>query len=119
MKNTYLTLMLAAALSAVSFSPAAIADDSVNHSGEASKHSALAASEGLRTTASVASAVVAVPVLLTGSVVVAAGSAIAESAESASQSTHHSHDNAPIVITETIITADPAPNKVKVTTTTR
>ena len=129
MKNTRSTLMLTALLSSALLTHSALADDSINHSGKASKHSALAASEGLATTASVASAVVAVPVVLTGSVVVA-GSALTESV--VDESTHALHrashqssvaHNQPLVITETIITADPAPNQVvttktKVTTTT-
>ncbi|WP_269520690.1 hypothetical protein [Alteromonas sp. BMJM2] len=129
MKNTRSTLMLTALLSSALLTHCALADDSINHSGKASKHSALAASEGLATTASVASAVVAVPVVLTGSVVVA-GSALTESVvdESAGNLHQASHQssvahNQPLVITETIITADPAPNQVvttktKVTTTT-
>lgn len=124
MKNSRSTLMLTALLGSAFLIHPAIADDSINHSGKASKHSALAASEGLATTASVASAVAAAPVILTGSVVVA-GSAVVESA--IDESTHNIHrashqssvdNNKPLVITETIITADPAPNKVVATTRT-
>ncbi|WP_333972530.1 hypothetical protein [Alteromonas mediterranea] len=118
MKNTRSTLMLTALLSSALLSHSAMADDSIDHSGKASKHSVLAASEGLATTASVASAVVAVPVVLTGSVVVA-GSAVVESARILHQASHQSsvaHDQ-PLVITETIITADPAPNQVVTTKT--
>ncbi|MEQ3640123.1 MAG: hypothetical protein ABNH03_10220 [Alteromonas sp.] len=129
MKNTRSTLMLTALLSSALLTHCALADDSINHSGKASKHSALAASEGLATTASVASAVVAVPVVLTGSVVVAGSalteSVVDESAHSLHRASHQSSvaHNQPLVITETIITADPAPNQVvttktKVTTTT-
>ena len=122
MKITPLTLMLVAALSSALCVNAVYADDSVTHSGKASKHSVLAASEGLASTATVASAVVAAPIIVTGSVVLATGSVIAESADSIAQSRHshtsNTHHNGPLVITETIITADPAPNKVKVTTTT-
>lgn len=134
MKNTRSTLMLTALLSSALLTHSVFADDSINHSGKASKHSALAASEGLATTASVASAVVAVPVVLTGSVVMA-GSALTESVVDESAHSLHranlhraSHQssvahNQPLVVTETIITADPAPNqvvttKIKVTTTT-
>ncbi|AGP83170.1 hypothetical protein I533_16095 [Alteromonas mediterranea MED64] len=118
MKNTRSTLMLTALLSSALLSHSAMADDSIDHSGKASKHSVLAASEGLATTASVASAVVAVPVVLTGSVVVAE-SAVVESARNLHQASHQSsvaHDQ-PLVITETIITADPAPNQVVTTKT--
>jgi hypothetical protein len=125
MKNTRLTLMLVTALTTATLSSNTFADDSVTHSGKASKHSVLASSQGLATTASVASAVVAVPVVVTGSAIVATGSVIAESAESVAKSARHDSSsdtsNEPIVITETIITADPAPNKVKIvskTTTT-
>lgn len=124
MKNSRSTLMLTALLSSSLLTYSAMADDSIDHSGKASKHSALAASEGLATTASVASAVVAVPVILTGSAVVA-GSAVAESvidesSRSIHGASHHSSvdNNQPLVITETIITADPAPNKVVATTNT-
>ncbi len=123
MKNTRSTLMLTALLSSALLTHSAMADDSFDHSGKASKHSALAASEGLATTASVASAVVAVPVVLTGSVVVA-GSAVAESAVNESarnlhQASHQSSvaHNQPLVITETIITADPTPNQIITTKT--
>jgi hypothetical protein len=118
MKNTRSTLMLTALLSSALLTHSAMADDSFDHSGKASKHSALAASEGLATTASVASAVVAVPVVLTGSVVVA-GSAVNESTRNLHQASHQSSvaSNQPLVITETIITADPAPNQVVTTKT--
>lgn len=128
MKNTRSTLMLTALLSSALLSHSAMADDSIDHSGKASKHSVLAASEGLATTASVASAVVAVPVVLTGSVVVAGSavvesavneSAVNESARNLHRASHQSsvaHDQ-PLVITETIITADPAPNQVVTTKT--
>ncbi|OJF69346.1 hypothetical protein BK026_11405 [Alteromonas sp. V450] len=123
MKNTRSTLMLTALLGSALLTHSAMADDSFDHSGKASKHSVLAASEGLATTASVASAVVAVPVVVTGSVVVA-GSAVVESAvnESARNLHQASHQlsvahNQPLVITETIITADPAPNQVVTTKT--
>ena len=124
MKNSRSTLMLTALLGSALLTHSVMADDSTDHSGKASKHSALAASEGLATTASVASAVVAVPVILTGSAVVA-GSAVAESViDESSRSIHGaSHhfsvdNNQPLVITEIIITADPAPNKVVATTNT-
>lgn len=122
MKNSRSILMLTALLSSALLTHSVMADDSIDHSAKASKHSALAASEGLATTASVASAVVAVPVILTGSAVVA-GSAVAESVIGESSRSIHgaSHqlsvdNNQPLVITQTIITADPAPNKVVATT---
>lgn len=124
MKNARLTLMLTALFSSALLIQTAAADDSIDHSGKASKHSALAASEGLATTASVASAVVAVPVILTGSVVIAGSavveSAVDESARNVHAASHQSSvdNNQPLVITETIITADPAPNKVIATTNT-
>ena len=122
MKHTRLTLMLMTALFGGVGINTVYADDSITHSAKASKHSVLAASEGLASTATVASAVVAAPIIVTGSVVVATGSVIAESAESIARNAHtHSETashNGPLVITETIITADLAPNKVKVTTTT-
>ena len=113
MKKTLVTLMLSALICHT-----AIADDSVTHSGKASKHSVLASSGSVATTASVASAVVAVPVVATGSVMVASGNALAESAESSQRRHKAMHANESLVITETIITVDPAPNQVKITTQT-
>ncbi|GAA0852688.1 hypothetical protein [Aliiglaciecola litoralis] len=98
-------------------STSVFAQDSVNHSGQASKHSALAASEGLASTATVASAAVAVPVIVVagtsvvaGSVISEVGTSMADSAQ-ASHASSHSHQHT-LVITERTITADPAPNQV-------
>ena len=80
-----------------------MADDSVDHASEASKHSALAGVGSLQATASVASAVVAVPVLLSGATIVAVG----ESGEAIHNSMEPA--NKPLKITDKVITADPAP----------
>jgi hypothetical protein len=88
------------------------ANDSTQHSGQASKHSVLAAGYGAASTAKVASAVVAVPLVVAGSMALTAGVASvhtgASIADATSKHTHHG----PLIITETTITADPAPNKV-------
>lgn len=124
MKNTRSTLMLTALLSSALLSHSVLADDSIDHSGKASKHSVLAASEGIATTASVASAVAVAPVILAGSVVVAAGNVVQSAVDESTSSRHGASDqssanyNEPLVITETIITADPAPNKVVTSTNT-
>ncbi len=80
-----------------------MADDSVDHSGQASKHSALAAAGSVGTVASVASAVVAVPVVLSVGAVVS----VHESAQAAHESLEHKPVK--LEITQKVITADPAP----------
>ncbi len=111
MKKCLLALMGSSILFASSVSAGA-----VDHSVQASTHSGLAVSEGLASTAMVASAVVAVPVvvvagssLVAASVVVEAGDALADSARH-SHSHHHHHRT--LVITERTITAGPAPKVV-------
>ena len=89
----------------------ACAADSVQHSGKAIKHSALAVGTSVVSTAKVASVAVAVPLVVAGSAGVAS--------VAAADSLHHKSKKVePIEITEITITADPAPNKVMVTTTT-
>ena len=89
----------------------ACAADSTQHSGKAIKHSALAVGTSVVSTAKVASIAVAVPLVVAGS----AGVVSITTAESL----HHKTQKAePMEITEITITADPAPNKVMVTTTT-
>lgn len=89
----------------------ACAADSVQHSGKAIKHSGLAAGTSVVSTAKVASIAVAVPLVVAGS----AGVASIAAADSLDHKTKKAE---PIEITEITITADPAPNKVMVTTTT-
>ncbi|WJG10813.1 hypothetical protein [Aliiglaciecola sp. LCG003] len=93
------------------------AQDSGQHSGQASKHSALAASEGLASTAVVASAAVAVPVIVVAGTSAVAGSAVVAAGDSLDKSikASHAHEHqsqTTLVITERTITADPAPNQV-------
>lgn len=113
MKRLTTALLLTLSL----FSNVTLAKDSVHHSGQASKHSAIAGSQGLASTATVASAVVAVPVvmavgasLVAGSVIVEVGDAISDSVKASHASSHTHHHT--LIITERTITADPAPNKV-------
>ena len=97
---------LISGLAILTLSCGAMADDSIQHSGQASKHSVLAATESVQTTASVASAVSVAPVVLSvGVAVIAADSA---------HSVHHSIEksNKPLPVTKRVNTADPAPNVV-------
>ena len=107
MKLTTIALIFTLSITSV----AVKAEGSTQHSGQASKHSVLAAGHGAVSTAQVASAVVAVPLVVAGSVALSAGAASVQTgasiANSASSHTHHGS----LVITETTITADPAPNK--------
>jgi hypothetical protein len=87
---------------------------SAHHSTQASKHTALAGSHGVASTAKVASAVVAAPLIVGGSVALVAGAASVKAGASIvdSANTSHSHKHRPLVITETTITADPAPDQI-------
>ncbi|GGF68377.1 hypothetical protein [Alteromonas lipolytica] len=91
-------------------SHSAMAADSVDHSGQASKHSVLASVEGVSTTAAVASAVVAAPVIVTGLSVVSA----AEASHKSVKALHAKHveNTKPLTITTRVITRDPPPSEV-------
>ncbi|WP_339724214.1 hypothetical protein [uncultured Paraglaciecola sp.] len=110
MKFTTIALVFTLCITTIT----AQAEGSTHHSGQASKHSVLAVSHGAVSTAKVASAAVAVPLMVAGSVALTAGAASVKTGTSigdlASRPAHHG----PLVITETTITADPAPNKVLV-----
>lgn len=98
------------ALIATGFSLNAIADDSVDHSQTASKHSVLASVEGTSTAVSVASAVYAAPVIVGTLATVAA----LESIDSAIDESHRSLEDdspTPLQLTDTVITRDPPPSK--------
>lgn len=83
-------------------SSAVMADNSAQHTSKAVKHSALAVTHGVASTAKVASAVVAVPLIVAGSASLAAGTSIAAS----------SVNHGPLIITEKTITVDPAPKMI-------
>ena len=101
--NTLLALSL-------SFSTVAVhAEGSTYHSGQASKHSALAVADGAVSSAKVASVAVAAPLLVVGGASVVTGSVIAESGQKIKSS--HAHQG-PLVISDKTVTADPAPNQV-------
>ena len=104
--------LLIALLGSAVVSQGAMAADSVDHSGQASKHSVLASVEGVSTTASVASAVVAAPVTITGLSVVA----VADSTHQSVKAVHASHErnSKPLTITTRVITRDPPPSEVVV-----
>ena len=95
--------------------PAFAEGGSVDHSGQASKHSVLAVAHGVGSGVKVASAVVAAPIILAGGVSLAAGStamAVGDSIASSGQRVSvHPHNNGPLEITNITITADPAPNQ--------
>ena len=108
-----LTYITGVSLLLASFS--SFAEPSANHSSEASKHSALALSHGVVGSAQVGSAVVAVPLLVTGSVAVGAGVASMELAEGASKiaSSHAKRvkhaEPVKLEVTEITITVDRSP----------
>jgi hypothetical protein len=111
MKLTTIALVFTLCITSV----AAQATDSVQHSGQASKHSVLAVGHGAMSTTKVASAVVAVPLVVAGSLAVSAGTASLKAGKYIANSASNHHHHGPLVITETTITADPAPNKIIVT----
>jgi hypothetical protein len=86
----------------------AFAADSGQHLSKAGKHSALAVSAGIATTVKVASAVVAVPLIATGSVMVVAGTMSTEAGASVMDKIDH-HDE--IIISDITVTADPSPRE--------
>lgn len=104
--NKLITTLIASLV----ISHSALAADSVDHSGQASKHSVLASVEGVSTTASVASAVVTAPVILTGMSVVA----VADSTHQSVKALHakHAQNTKPLTITTRVITRDPPPSEV-------
>jgi hypothetical protein len=108
MKLTTIALILTLSVSSIDLQ----AEGSVHHSGQASKHLVLAVGHGVVSNAKIASAVVAVPLVIVGSVAVVAGAASVQTGASILKtiSTHKPHGT--LVITQTTITADPAPNKV-------
>ena len=107
------TLLMAALLT----SPiAACASESVNHSGQASKHSVLAVGHGLHAGVKVASTAVAAPVAIVGSASLAAGSVLTESAKSLSYKSHSAKSKktkgkAALEVSETTVTVGPTPNQ--------
>ena len=78
-----------------------------DHASQASKHSALSVYHGSAATAKLGSAVVAVPLIVGGTVALSTGLAL----ESSSQSTTKVEKNAPLKITEKTITAAPSPKE--------
>lgn len=108
MKLTTIALIFSLSVTSV----AVQAEGSTHHSGQASKHSVLAVGHGAVSTAKVASAVVAVPLVVAGSVALTAGAASVQTGTSIADSASKHHHHGPLVITETTITADPAPNKI-------
>ena len=80
----------------------AFADGSSKNASKASKHSVLAIAHGTAFSAKVASGVIAVPLLVVGSVGIA-------SAQAGTALMKNAVENAPLVITEITVTADPAP----------
>lgn len=110
MKKLISTVLITAA-----FCQPLYADDSVDHSGQASKHSALASIEASKVTASVASAAVAVPVLIVGGTAVS----VAHVSHEAMKDLHQASEKPkPLPITDKVITCDPSPNQVIINQTT-
>ncbi|WJG09051.1 hypothetical protein [Aliiglaciecola sp. LCG003] len=89
------------------FAHQAQAGKAIEHSLQASKHSVLAVADGVGSVAVVASAVVAVPIIIAGQAVAASGQFVGGALQH-----EHTYPSSKLVITELIITADPAPNRV-------
>ena len=104
--------LVIALLTSIVVSQGAMAADSVDHSGQASKHSVLASVEGAASTVSVASAGVGAPVIITGMSVVA----VADSTHQSVKALHakHQQNTRPLTITTRVITRDPPPSEVVV-----
>ena len=83
--------------------------DSVHHSVQASKHSALASAHGVASIATTVSAIAAVPLIIAGGTSLMIGTVSMDAGVSAIKSVRN---NKPLTITETTVTADPAPNQV-------
>lgn len=103
MKKSSVVLLISLVLSPVVF-----ADDSVEHSGQASKHSVLASVEGVASTATVASAVAVAPVV----VAIGASMAVSAAGDAIHDSLEGSSEPRPLNITERVITVDAPPNVV-------
>ena len=104
------------------------AADSAHHTSQAGKHSALAVSQGAKSTAKVASAVVAVPVAIAGGAMLGTGIASAAvgsekvgstvaltgalGISAAAKAIDSVGKDDKLVISDVTITADPAPQKV-------
>ena len=95
-------------------SMSSFAEPASTHSGKASKHSVLALSHGVAGSAQVASAAVAVPLVVVGSVALSAGAASVElgeglskvaSSKASQKTTHHVE----LEVTEITITVDRSP----------
>ncbi len=92
-----------------------MAEPASEHSGKASKHSALAVSHGTVGSAQVASAAVAVPLVVVGSVALSAGAASVEAGEklsvvSSSNASKVTHTQpVELEVTEITITVDRSP----------
>lgn len=105
------TLVASLLIGAMAFTPVWAAD-SIDHSGQASKHSVLASVEGAAITTSVASAVVAAPVIVAGVVTVSAIEASQNVAKKVHD--HHVAHTKPLKITTRVITRDPPPSEIVV-----
>lgn len=107
---SYLTCVAVLLTSFTSF-----AEPSSEHSGKASKHSALALSHGAAGSVQVASAAVAVPLVIAGSTALSVGAASIESAEGISKVASSKASKAKhrqkiaLEITEVTITVDRSP----------
>ncbi len=86
----------------------AFAANSGQHLSKAGKHSVLAVSHGAASTAKVASAVVAVPLIASGSVMVVAGTISAEAGSTMIGMLDHNDE---IIISDITVTADPSPQE--------
>lgn len=90
-------------------SPFSFADSATEHASHASKHSVLASGHTLASGTQVASAVVAIPVIASAGVVMTSAAVEQAVSDSLNQSVAHHNKNAPLVITEIVVTVEPTP----------
>lgn len=101
------------AISLLGMSGTCLAESAASeHSGLASKHSALAGSHAVVSTTKVASAVVAAPLISAGTVTAATGELMVSSGKAMLKKSDKC--DTPLVVTEKVITVDPAPNKITI-----
>lgn len=111
------TLLTLGLLTSLAFTTPVLANSEIaHHSEQSSKHSALATSHAGASTAKVASAAVAVPIAASAVVTAGAASVALKGAEVALDIAEDFSQ--PLVVTNVVVTADPAPNQIIEKTTT-
>lgn len=100
------TLLVSTLITLSSFNSAA--QSAVEHASQGSRHSALASAHSTVAVGQVASGIVAVPLLIVGSTAVVSGAAGVSLLDAASGN-HAIKHNAPLEVSDIIITADRSP----------